>query len=146
MPIYQKTTKTEIDAYFKAETERIERVVLNVLNRVGMRCVTEARDNGSYLDDTGNLRSSIGYAILRNGLIENISSFEQVKQGVKGKRQGSEFINELARQYSSGIVLIVVAGMEYAAYVETRRNVLTSAELLANQLVPSLLRQLGFKR
>lgn len=36
--------------------------------------------------------------------------------------------------------------MNYAAYVEARNyNVITSAELLANKLVPQIMKQLGFK-
>ena len=42
--------------------------------------------------------------------------------------------------------MIVSTGMSYAAYVEARNyNVLTSSELLANKLVPQIMKQLGFE-
>ena len=63
----------------------------------------------------------------------------------KGKKEGAELLSDLIGRNTQGIVLIVVAGMNYAAYVETNRNVITSAELLAEDLVPKLLRQLGFQ-
>ena len=111
-----------------------------------MECIREARNNGSYIDQTGNLRSSIGYAVLRNGAMYSKSDFASVKNGHDGSTTGNEFINELSKEYSGGLVLIVVAGMEYAAYVSTKRNVLASAEILALQLVPSLLSKLGFTK
>lgn len=146
MGMRQITPQKEVNAYLEAEIEKREKVVINVLNRVGMECVNEARNNGSYLDQTGNLRSSIGYAILKDGMIYKKSDFTQVKQGGEGRKSGSQFIQEIASEFRSGLVLIVVAGMEYAAYVETKRNVLSSSELLASRLVPLLLGQLGFSK
>jgi hypothetical protein len=55
-------------------------------------------------------------------------------------------VEELAPQYTCGIALIVVAGMEYAATVAAKGyNVLDSAELTAQALVPKLLQQLKDK-
>ena len=56
---------------------------------VGEACLKEARLNGNYTDRTGNLRNSIGYAVLF--------------------------------------------------------NVLTSSDMLANKLVPQIMKQLGFE-
>jgi hypothetical protein len=146
MGIHQLTPENQISQYLEEELRKREQVIINVLNRVGMACLNEARNNGSYIDQTGNLRSSIGYAILRDGNISTQSNFQQVKGGSAGKASGNGFVQELASKYNRGIVLIVVAGMNYAAYVETKRNVLSSSELLASRLVPSLLGQLGFSR
>ena len=56
-----------------------------------------------------------------------------------------DFLSRLASEHKTGICLIVVAGMNYAVYVEGRgKNVLTSAKLLADRLVPQMLEQLGF--
>lgn len=145
MGIRQITPQNEIDAYLDNEISRLERVVINVFNRVGILAVSEARNNGSYLDQTGNLRSSIGYVILRDGQVLNNPSFKEVKGGTKGRSSGNSLIKSLTSKYRSGLVLIVVAGMEYAAYVETKRNVLASSEILAEQTLASLLKQLGIK-
>lgn len=145
MPINQITPQGDVDAYLKSQLAKREKSIIRTLNFVGTQCVNQARTNGDYMDRTGNLRSSIGYAIVQNGVILNQSRFEQVKDGKQGKKEGAGLLADLIDRNTKGIVLIVVAGMNYAAYVETSLNVLTSAELLAQDLVPKLLRQIGFK-
>lgn len=135
--------------YIDQQARRAEQVMINTLNRVGQEAVNEARNNGSYEDQTGNLRSSIGYVVVKDGQVLSASNFEQVEGKEKSKEppgniQGEAFANQIARQ-TSGLALIVVAGMNYAKYVEAHRNVLTSAELLSEKLVPDLLRKIGFK-
>lgn len=139
------TSKQKIEQYLANEIKKKEIVIVHILNRVGLNCTIEARNRGNYLDQTGNLRSSIGYAVLRGGRVAYRSDFNKVKQGEKGQLWGKSFLKEVARKYNHGIVLIVVAGMNYAAYVETKRNVIASAELLAKQQVPRLLKSIGFK-
>lgn len=145
MPIRQITPKADVEAYLQDQLAKREKSIIKTLNFVGITCINEARTNGDYIDQTGNLRSSIGYAIIQNGVVVNQSRFEQVKDGREGKKEGAELLSDLIGRNTQGIVLIVVAGMNYAAYVETNRNVITSAELLAEDLVPKLLRQLGFQ-
>lgn len=145
MPIRQITPKADVEAYLQDQLAKREKSIIKTLNFVGITCINEARTNGDYIDQTGNLRSSIGYAIIQNGVVVNQSRFEQVKDGREGKKEGAELLSDLIGRNTQGIVLIVVAGMNYAAYVETKRNVITSAELLAEDLVPKLLRQLGFQ-
>ncbi len=97
------------------------------------------------MDRTGNLRGSIGYIIVRDGKIEQL----QIVPGAtaKGKKECSSFLQELSKSHKSGIVLIVVAGMNYAEYVESIHglDVLTSAELYVKSVFPSMMRQLGYK-
>lgn len=147
MPIRQITPKADVEAYLQDQLAKREKSIIETLNFVGIQCVNNAKDIsiGNYIDQTGNLRSSIGYAIIQNGVVVNQSRFEQVKDGKEGKKEGAELLSDLIGKNTQGIVLIVVAGMNYAAYVETNRNVITSAELLAEDLVPKLLRQLGFQ-
>ena len=145
MPFKQITPKADVEAYLKDQLAKREKSIIRTLNFVGITCINEARTNGDYIDQTGNLRSSIGYAIIQNGVVVNQSRFEQVKDGREGKKEGAELLSDFIGRNTQGIVLIVVAGMNYAAYVETNRNVITSAELLAEDLVPKLLRQLGFQ-
>ena len=70
--------------------------------------------------------------------------FNQVKQGTDGIKEGKELAKELAKQYTSGYALIVVAGMNYAEYVEAmdNKNVLASAELLARRELPKMMMKL----
>lgn len=146
MPIKQITPQNKIDRYLAEEVAKREKVFIDALARIGEECVTEARENGDYLDQTGNLRSSIGYAIIKNGQVIVSSSFESVRQGSVGQNQGRKLIQSLIPEFGRNIVLVVVAGMNYAAYVETKRNVISSSELLAKQRARAILEQLGFKR
>ena len=84
---------------------------------------------------------------MQDGRIISASDFRAVKQkGTKGGSEGKDFATSLASRYRKGIVLIVVAGMSYAYYVKKRGyDVLDSGELLAENLVPKMLRSLGFK-
>ena len=85
--------------------------------------------------------------IVKDGKIVQMSDVTTVKNGREGTQGGAAFARQLVKEFPSGIVLIVVAGMNYAAHVSARGyNVLDSAELLAEQLVPSLMKQLGFTK
>lgn len=146
MPI-TNTNKVK-NAFYNYAIEQVEGArigAINALKYVGLECVTEARKSGRYTDQTGNLRSSIGYAILEDGKPVQKSGFERVKAtAAEAQVQSESLITRLAATYNRGLVLVVVAGMDYAAYVEARGyNVLNSAETLAKTLVPQMLKQLG---
>lgn len=111
---------------------------------IGERCVNAARTSHSYQDQSGNLTSSMGYAVSIDGKLAQISSFDKVLNGEEGAKTGEEYVKQLISKYPSGIVLIVVAGMNYAAYVSDKGyDVIDSAESLAEQLIPRILKQLG---
>jgi hypothetical protein len=146
MPIKQKTPSAEIDAYIEVMVSRINKAAIRTLQYCGERCLNAARQTNSYKDRTGNLRSSLGYVVVQDGRIISQSSFEQVKSGDQGSKSGIQYAKEIIREFPEGIALIVVAGMHYAAYVSAKGyDVLDSAELLADQIVPQMLKQLGFK-
>lgn len=146
MPIKLVTPQSEIDAYIDQSIDKALEVIVNTFLYVGESCIREARDNGSYMDQTGNLRSSIGYVVVVDGQIVRKNVVDLVKNGTEGTKEAEAFLERIASEHSTGICLIVVAGMNYASYVEGRGyNVLTSAELLAERLVPQLLEQIGFK-
>lgn len=111
--------------------EKVIEEVAKKLLEVGERCIAEARNNGSYTDQTGNLRNSVGYVVMNRGNEVGRSNISTLNQKV---------INEIKAKYANDVVLIVVAGMNYAAYVEAKNyNVLTSAELLAEKLLKQVL-------
>ena len=61
----------------------------------------------------------------------------------KGILQGQALAEELAKRFTKGYALIVVAGMHYAHYVESlNKDVLDSAERYAQQRVPKLMQML----
>lgn len=124
-----------------------EQALIRNLDYVGERVVKEAREAGSYKNRTGNLRASTGYIIVRHGAIIIQSAFSPEngsEQGENGMPTGSEFAHSLVPKYPAGIVLIVVAGMKYAAAVTAKGyNVLDSSELLAQKLVTNLVKKLS---
>ncbi len=135
--------RNALGQYLERKVSDLRRVLLNKLIYVGEAVATEARQRGRYLDQTGNLRSSIGYCILDDGVPVTFGGFKVVKDGRQGAQQGRKFLDSLISEHSTGLVLIVVAGMEYAQYVEAMNlNVLDSAEQLAERLVPQMIKSL----
>jgi len=101
-----------------------------------------------YTVQTGNLVSSVGYAITYEGQIIDMSSFQPIQgqldkngiplgDGQEGSATGKAYVKELAMRYPQGYALILVAGMHYASYVQElhHRDVLVSGSLVAEQLV-----------
>lgn len=143
MPITQLTPQEKIDEYMENEIRKLERKIIRKLSWVGEQVLNVARSTNSYKDQTGNLRSSIGYIVAANGRVVKMSSFEVVKEGADGSKGGKEYARQLISQYPSGFCLIVVAGMRYAYFVSRNYDVLDSSELEAETLVPQVLKQLG---
>lgn len=130
-----------IDA-FRAYTEAVERIVYNrlkmALSMLGNECVNKIRNRKqeeSWIDRTGNLRSSVGYAVFNRGKAETMSKFESVLNGMKGSEKGREYVESLAHLYADTYSLVVVAGMSYAEYVEAieSKDVLASTEIWASK-------------
>lgn len=145
MGITQSTPESEINRYLEEQVERITNALIYNLQYVGERCLNAARSTSAYKDQTGNLRSSLGYVVAIDGKIRHQGDFEVVKNGDGGAKSGIQYAKEIVEQFPKGIVLIVTAGMNYASYVSAKGyDVLDSAELLAEKLVPRILKQLGF--
>lgn len=104
-------------------------------------CVNRIRDRSaadSWIDHTGNLRSSIGYIITVNGEVATKGGFKPTNaksgNGGEGQKHGSEYADSIVSRYSSTpLALVVVAGMEYAVFVEAldNKDVLAATELWA---------------
>lgn len=145
MPIKNLTPEGAISEFIGQQVERITSALIYNLCAVGEQVLNQARSTNSYKDQTGNLRSSIGYVVAVDGEVVQSSSFEVVKDGADGSRDGKSYALDLVKQFPDGIVLIVVAGMKYASYVSAKGyDVLDSSEVLADRLVPEILKQLGF--
>lgn len=147
MPIERLTPDSAIDAFVAEHVERLQNAVVYNLCAVGEQVLNAGRTTKSYTDQTGNLRSSIGYVVAVDGNIVQISDFAPSDKGTDkatGQREGKAYAMSLIKQFPQGIVLLVVAGMNYAAYVSAKGyDVLESSELLAQKLVPEMLKTLG---
>lgn len=127
------------DKYVKdvlnSSANSIHNRVINALSLLGRKCVHGAVNRPqeeSFIDRTGNLRSSIGFIVGYNGL--EISHGGFVGLGNEGKEVGLAVARDLLAK-KKGYVLIVVAGMSYAVIVEglEGKSVLSSAELFAEK-------------
>lgn len=93
---------------------------IEALAYIGETFVNEARQKRTYLDETGNLRASIGYSIVKNG---RVILFKNPGKASEGKIEAAEFVTQKVSEIrQTGIYLIVYAGMEYALWVESRHN------------------------
>lgn len=126
-------TKSDLNRWMKIFEDRVHAKTYTLLQAAGEMFVKYARESGKYIDHTGNLRSSIGYVIVENGSIEG-DNFKIVQSGTDGK-EGVEKARRLARTlantHNTGMVLIGLAGMEYAVYVEAMesKDVITAANI-----------------
>lgn len=144
MAIVDNTDYNALMVEMRERAERINRAIIRTLQYIAEVLVREARMKGDYIDQTGNLRSSIGAIILLDGQIVSRSGFEVVMGGSSGANEGLTYAQEIAAAYPRGIALVVVAGKDYAAHVAARgRDVLSSAVLKAEDIVPRMMRQLN---
>lgn len=168
--IVNKTDVRKLKEGLNAKKEEVCDFIIARFQQIGEECVKVARDSGRYNDITGNLRSSIGYVVLRDGKPVHEGGFIQTRgygentalvrfttktgkkvsyhakgksgDGSQGVAKGKAFLNKLQAEYPQGISLIVCAGMDYAVYVEYHndKDVLHSAEQTAERLLDELLK------
>lgn len=143
MSLRAQWNRGDVEKLVRQQLERMDRAVLMALQRAGEGFIADARSVDTYTDQTGNLRSSIGYVILKNG--EPVySAFPGGKQ--EGKNQGKEVVADIAQSYSKGYVLIVVAGMDYAAAVESKGyDVLTGSAPKAEAMLKKAIERIKNK-
>ena len=140
------TSMKAIDELFaKAAKIIFDRVQYN-LNYLGLLCIRRIRDRSgdeSWYDQSGNLRSSIGYAIYSYGQKQIESAFDSILGGQEGSQKGRRMVADLASKYSDTYALVVIAAMEYAEYVEAidSKDVLASTEIYAKQKVGKYLQK-----
>ena len=141
----------DVEKRLNAFLDVVQRRQIQRLQRLGEKCVAYARDAhpNNWEDQTGNLRSSIGYMVFVDGVAIHNSPFDQVspanpQQNVSynGGQQGESLCRKIGEQ-TSGVCLVVVAGMNYAVHVESKgRDVLTGAEHMAERDLPKELDKL----
>lgn len=120
--------------------ETLQEQIIIQLQYLGQECVSRIRGRGqseSWIDRTGNLRSSVGSAVYENGKKKLSTAFESVFGGQEGSEAGKRMIDALAKEYSQTYAMVVVAGMDYASYVENMngKDVLASTRLWAESVI-----------
>lgn len=140
-------SKADVRLALNVEQNRFRKAVLNRLELVGWEFVRMARQKtasgGGFNDVTGNLRSSIGFAIVDHGSVQK-ENYEG--KGDLGKKEAKKYIRELKDDFDDGYALIVVAGMGYAAAVESKgKDVITGSSLEAESLLKQSIENLKRK-
>lgn len=144
MGLKPRFTSDQIDAELERRRVKIEQVITRSMNVLGIKAINHARTNRGYRDQTGNLVNSTGFLLLKDGL-QISDNFKKTGQGteiseVDGEQVGRSLALQIASEFSQfkGWVLIVVAGMEYAASVEYLhgKNVLAATELFLRIEMP----------
>ena len=139
MRIEQTTPEAEILRAMKGAYESVMLESVRRLAYIGETCSNMACEKGNYTNRTGNLRSSVGYVIVYDGEVVLESGFKQVKNGTPGVDAGMKYADQVVRGLvRKGLVLVMVAGMRYASYVSKTKDVLDSAELIAEGLIRKL--------
>ena len=148
-----------LDEYQKA----VEEHYIQRLAEAGEAACQEAVIRGKYQNITGNLRSSIGYVIGYNGKVISEGGFHKVQgrgencqrvtfttrngkkvdfwakgkygDGSEGSRKGLELAHSIISK-TSGYSYVIVSGMEYASYVNSKGyDVMDSAKLKIKKMI-----------
>lgn len=148
MGIVPRISKEEIKKDFQRRVRAVETAIILNLQYLGELCINEAKLSGDYTDQTGNLRSSVGYIVVSSGVVVYQGGFggNFGSGGAEGESDGRNYAYSIASKYRRGYALIVVAGMNYAAAVESRgRNVLSTSKLYAEKEMPKIMQELKRK-
>lgn len=144
MGIEAQFSKSDVQKLLDEFLEQIQAQQIKRLQRLGEMCVNHARSipkEQGFEDQTGNLRSSIGYAVFVDGVAVH-SFYEEIKGGAVGAKVGQELSVKIGER-TNGVCLVVTAGMNYALHVESRgRDVIASAEQMAERELPRMLEKL----
>lgn len=146
MAIKPNFTKDDVRKRFDAFLNEIEKKQIARLQKLGEMCLVEARTNKGYMMQTGALLSSTGYEVFVDGVAIHsqfdAASGAESNAAETGVKSGQSIAESIGKG-TKGIALVVVAGMNYAAYVEAKGyNVLSSAEHLAERELPRMLEKL----
>lgn len=136
--------KQEVSKFILNYGNRIEAALIYQLEILVAQLENHAKRSAGYQDRTANLKSSIGGVVLKDGKVVTYKGFTGRQVGTS---TGLEFINSLISDFSQGYVLILVAGMDYATYVENYHglNVLKKSELKMRSDLPKMLNKLKKK-
>lgn len=144
MAITRQTPQVEISNTIVASTNNLNRAIIHSMEVAGQQGTNEARAHGEYLDQTGNLRSSVGYKVAYNGIVVGSSAFDKVRNGDKGSRIGNDFAKSTAESIHGNHCLVLVAGMDYAPYLQAKgRKVLGDAEEVTKRSLTKQFNDLG---
>ncbi len=136
----------DIDELFKGVYEAVEDITDAVIQSIIAACtqtVAKARILKTYTDRTTLLRSSIGFVVYDHGqkVVDNFQGAGGAS-AAEGVSKGKQVAEAAAKEHPAAIVAVVVAGADYALYVESKGyDVVTSPCNELNNLLEQYLRE-----
>ena len=136
MLIQEWNNATDVSLPTSNFTKVKEEDLIRAYAYIGESIVNKARELGDYTDRTGNLRSSIWYGVYKDGELVKVDMSNALPDAKTQIETQQWRIKEYAIENDS-IVLVVGAGMEYAAFVEgydfdvLSKSVLSKSQFLA---------------
>ena len=115
MALKSNFNEVKFDAYVKKQTDMLDQKIINAFIYDAEQFIINARGQmqdhamGTYKDVTTNLRNSIGYFIFHNG--ELVHEKNEIVTNIG-------LIQNLIKPL--GFQLILIVGMNYASYVESK--------------------------
>src|SRR5574344_1181786 len=109
-------------AQFEHGLDQLKEETTDALQLACIATIAAARCLNTYTDRTGNLRSSLGYVIYRDGikLGEDFEAHPASESGSEGVSKAKAIADSVASEYAGQTIAVLVAGMNYAVYVESR--------------------------
>lgn len=150
--------RKQLEAMRKQQEGQLDAKIVRWLQYIAEDVLNDARLKGSYIDRTGNLRSSIGCRIYYNG--ELIRAYEVKLIGNPTEPDKRLTLAELQATFDNatddyaanyianieGYTIALVAGMNYAYYVEAKGyNVLHQSNILLQKRIDELKDRLKIK-
>lgn len=147
MPIKCTTDMSKLFAKIDAKTEEAKASYTEAFEMACLDIVNLAKKTNTYKDQTNNLRSSIGFILYDRGELVtenfNIAGIGTEGDGSKGIVEGKRIAEEAAKIHPESLIGVIVAGMEYALYVEAKGyDVLTGSCLQAQTVLEKYIRAL----
>ena len=147
MSIKCTTDISKLFAKIDAKTEEARASYTEAFEMACRDIVNLAKKTNTYEDQTNNLRSSIGFILYDRGELVT-ENFSKAGKGIKGDGsegivEGKRIAEEAAKTYPESLIGVIVAGMEYALYVETKGyDVLTGSCLQAKTVLEKYIKAL----
>lgn len=113
----------ELNSLIDDEVENWFEGLVEIYKQAGIDFVERAVAKATFNNITWNLRSSIGYLILYNGQVVD-SYFKDLVAGTEGQEVGEDYALFVAKliDEGEGLSMALVAGEEYAYYVEAKNR------------------------
>ena len=141
MPFHKTLTQNNVSDFFNGIQKTVEAELIGMFIYVGKMCLMAMESDRGYRNVSHNLSDSRGFLVVKDRIVIYSSDFKSTQGGQTGRSLApSRAVNV------NGIGLVIVAGMQYAEELEANgKQVYTSGILTAEQLIPKMLKQLGFK-